>query len=437
MESGTHCRRTNSVRNNVQTLQRRLYRKAKQEPGFRFYSLYDKVCRRDVLLKAFDQVRVNKGGSGVDGVSIEGYGRELSGNIEILQRELRSGTYRPQAIKRVYIPKSDGSKRPLGIPTVKDRVVQTACKLVIEPVFEADFDTHSYGFRPKRGARQAVEAIGKLIRQGYTEVLDADIRKYFDTIPHDKLIEKVRRRISDRGIIRLIKSWLMCPVAEATEESKWRIVGGKANKRGTPQGGVISPLLANIYLHELDDSFYNDADGPGKVGDHILIRYADDFIVLSKQLDAGVKGWIKRTVERMGLALHPEKTRQVNVRKGFFTFLGFKFSYQRSLYYRDSYYLVIEPSEASLKALKLRIRSMVNRWCRSGLDYIIRKVNKILIGWEAYFGAIGYPRRIFRKVNAYLLERFYFWSRHLSQRKSKCFKPGVYAVLRRKGLKFL
>lgn len=426
-----------SVEDKVQVLQRKLYRKAKQEKDFRFYSLYDKLSRRDVLLRAFDHVRVNKGSSGVDGVSIEEYGKELEKNIEILQDELINRTYRPQPIKRVYIPRVDGSKRPLGIPTVKDRVLQTACKIAIEPIFEADFDSHSYGFRPKRKAQQAVQAIQKLIRSGYTEVLDADISKYFDSIPHDKLMEKVKRRISDYGIIILLKSWLMCPVAEPTESGKWRIVGGKANKSGTPQGGVISPLLANIYLHELDDSFYNDEDSPGKDGDHILIRYADDFIVLSKQLDEGVKGWINHKVETMGLVLHPKKTKQVNVRIESFTFLGFRFSYQRSLYYKGSYYLVVEPSEKSLNGLKEKIRFTINRWRRSGLDCIIKKMNKILIGWKVYFGTIGYPRRMFRKVNHYLLTRFYFWSRHLSQRKGKCFKPGIYAVLNKRGLQFL
>lgn len=426
-----------SAEDKVQAFQRKLYRKAKQEEGFRFYSLYDKVYRKDVLLRAFDQVKSNKGGSGVDGVTIGSYGKELEQNIQALQRELHKGTYRPAPIKRVYIPKPDGSKRPLGIPTVRDRVVQTACKLVIEPVFEADFNSHSYGFRPKRRAVQAVQAIGSLLEQGYVEVLDADISKYFDTIPHKKLLEKIERRISDRKIIDLIKGWLKCSVAEPTESGKWRIVGGKSNRYGTPQGGVISPLLANIYLHDLDDSFFHDEDGPGRAGEHILIRYADDFIVLSKQLDEGVKGWIKRKLEVLELTLHPVKTRQMNVRRESFTFLGFKFSYQRSLHYKGSYYFVIEPSEKSLKTLKERLRYTVNRWRRSGLDCIIWKVNKILRGWKAYFGAIGYPRRIFRKVNAYLLERFYFWSRHLSQRRSKLFKPGVYAVLRKKGLYFL
>lgn len=298
---------------------------------------------------------------------------------------------------------------------MRDRVVQTACKLVVEPVFEADFDSHSYGFRPKRRAVQAVKEIESLIKQGYVEVLDADISRYFDSIPHKKLLAKIERRISDRKIINLIKSWLKCSVAEPTESGKWRIAGEKSNRYGIPQGGVISPLLANIYLHDLDDSFFNDEDGPGKDGEHILIRYADDFIVLGKQLDSGVKGWIQQKVEALELTLHPVKTRQINVRRESFTYLGFKFSYQRSLYFQGSYYLVIEPRDKSLKALMERLSFTVNRWRRSGLDSIIQKVNKILIGWKAYFGAIGYPRRIFRKINAYILERFYFWSRHLSQ----------------------
>lgn len=424
------------VEDNVRDFQRKLYLKAKREKCYKFYSLYDKIYRWDVLLKAFDHVRANKGAAGVDGVSVSEFDEKMEDKLLEIQEELKERRYKPQSVKRVYIPKADGSKRPLGIPTLKDRVVQTACKIVIEPIFEADFDKHSYGFRPKRNAHQAIEVIRKLIQKGYYEILDADISKYFDTIPHRRLIEKIKRRIADGNVIRLIKSWLISSVSEQNENGKWIITGGKSNKYGTPQGGVISPLLANIYLHELDETFYKDDELGGKVK-HVLIRYADDFIILGKGLDAGVKGWLKQKLEKMELRLNEVKTKIVDVRKESFTFLGFRFSYQRSLYYSNSCYLVIEPCLKSVKHLYSTIREAIMKYRWLGLDELILLVNRILKGWKSYFGNVGYPRRIFRKVNYYLQMRFYFWSRRLSQRRSKLFKPGVYAVLKKRGLYFL
>src|SRR5215469_3694474 len=235
---------------NIRTLQRKLYLKAKAEPHFRFYLLYDKVHRADILRHAYDLVRANKGAPGVDGVScaeIEAAGREdWLGGIET---ELRTKTYQPQPVRRVIIPKPGGGERPLGIPTIRDRVVQTAAKIVMEPIFEADLEPSAYGYRPKRSAQDAIRKVHKLICEGYTDVVDADLSKYFDTIPHCELLQCVARRIVDRDVLRLIKMWLKVPVEERDEKGNRRMTGGKQNTRGTPQGGVISPMLANLYMN--------------------------------------------------------------------------------------------------------------------------------------------------------------------------------------------
>lgn len=236
----------------IRKFQRKLYQKAKQEEEFRFYLLYDKVYRLDILSHAYRLVRANKGAPGIDWVAFEAIEKEEGGAekyLESISEELKGKTYKPMPVRRVYIPKSDGGKRPLGIPTVKDRIVQMAAKLVIEPIFEADFQENSYGFRPKRNAHQAIEDITLHLNKGYTQVIDADISKYFDTIPHDKLLKLVTKRIVDKHILKLIKMWLNAPVVEEREDGKKEYRG---NDKGTPQGGVISPLLANIYLNVLD-----------------------------------------------------------------------------------------------------------------------------------------------------------------------------------------
>jgi len=234
----------------IRSLQRKLYRKAKAEPAYRFYLLYDKICREDTLRHAYALARWNAGAPGVDGVTfadIELSGREawLAG----LREELVSKTYRPNPVRRVSIPKPNGGERPLGIPTVRDRVVQTAAKLVLEPIFEADFEDSAYGYRPARGAVDAVKEVHRLICRGYTDVVDADLSKYFDTIPHSELMKSVARRIADGGVLRLIKLWLKAPIEERDGDGKRRMSGGKSNACGTPQGGVASPLLANIYMN--------------------------------------------------------------------------------------------------------------------------------------------------------------------------------------------
>jgi group II intron reverse transcriptase/maturase len=261
----------------IRTLQRKLYRKAKQDPAFRFYALYDKIYRDDILSHAYDLVRANKGAPGIDGITFEAIERK-DGKVEYLARlkeALQAKTYRAQAVRRVWIPKSDGSKRPLGIPILQDRIVQMALKLVIEPIFEADFCDTSYGFRPKRSAHQAVDQISNALLHGHRYVIDADLSKYFDTIPHAKLLSVVAERISDGAILALIKQWLKAAVVEEDGNGKCRTTGGgKGNRKGTPQGGVASPLLANLYLHLLDRIW--ERHNLAKRLDARIVRYADD-----------------------------------------------------------------------------------------------------------------------------------------------------------------
>jgi RNA-directed DNA polymerase len=261
----------------IRTLQRKLYAKAKQEPAYRFYALYDKISREDILSHAWRLVRSNRGSPGMDGISFEaienGIGVETF--LRELARDLKDKTYRAQPVRRVMIPKADGSQRPLGIPTLRDRVAQMAVKLIIEPIFEADFCEHSYGFRPRRSAHDAVDDIAHTLWAGYTQVIDADLSKYFDSIPHAKLLAVVAERVVDGGILHLIKQWLKAPViGEDDNGVKKTVGGGKANRKGTPQGGVISPLLANCYLHILD-RIWQRQHLKGKLSAH-LVRYADD-----------------------------------------------------------------------------------------------------------------------------------------------------------------
>ncbi|WP_247406521.1 reverse transcriptase domain-containing protein [Bradyrhizobium sp. 76] len=288
----------------IRSLQRRLYCKAKAEPAFRFYLLYDKICREDILRHAYALARANAGAPGVDGESfaaIAAAGEEkwLAG----LRQELTTRTYRPAPVRRVMIPKPGGGERPLGIPTIRDRVVQSAAKLVLEPIFEADLEDSAYGYRPGRGGTDPVKEVHRLLGRGYTDVVDADLSKYFDTIPHSELLKSVARRIVDRHVLRLIRMWLKAPIEETDGDGggRRRMTGGKRNTRGTPQGGVASPMLANLYMNRFLKHWRTT--GRGEAFCAHVVSYADDFVILSRGHAAEALAWTEDVMTRLGLTL--------------------------------------------------------------------------------------------------------------------------------------
>jgi RNA-directed DNA polymerase len=387
----------------IRTLQRKLYCKAKAEPAFRFYILYDKICREDILRHAYALARYNAGAPGVDGVTFAQIKEQgLEAWLAGLREELVSKTYRPQPVRRVYIPKpGGGGERPLGIPTIRDRVVETAAKLVLEPIFEADFEDNAYGYRPKRGAVDAVKEVHRHICRGYTDVVDADLSRYFDSIPHDALLKSVARRIADGAVLRLIKLWLKAPIEERDGDGKRRMSGGKGNKRGTPQGGVVSPLLANIYMNRFLKHWR--LTGRGEAFRAQVISYADDFVILSRGYAAEALAWTKAVMTRLGLSINEAKTSLKNARKERFDFLGYSFGPHR---YKanGTWYLSASPSKKSVQRLKTKVG---NRLVPGNVDPwpdVRDALNKFLFGWSNYF-CYGTRRSAFRAADRYVYER--------------------------------
>lgn len=370
----------------IRTLQRKLYSKAKQEKSFRFYALYDKIYRADILSHAYRLVRANGGAAGIDGITFKAI-EEVEGEAAFLAElaeALKGKTYRASPVKRVMIPKGDGTERPLGIPTIRDRVVQMAVKIVIEPIFEANFCDSSYGFRPKRSAQDAVDDVSYSLNTGHTEVIDADLSKYFDTIPHAKLMAVVAERICDSGILHLIQMWLKAAIIEEDKDgTKRNVGGGKGNRRGTPQGGVISPLMSNIYLH-LMDRIWEEYKLHKRLGAR-LVRYADDFVVLCRQGTDRPMAMVTRIIERLGLTLNERKTRVVNAKEESFNFLGYEISIKRSRRTGNNYPHV-QPSKKSLKRIKDRITDLTRReLTKLAIDDIVKNINRVLRGWTGYF----------------------------------------------------
>lgn len=370
----------------IRTLQRKLYRKAKQELVSRFHALYDKIYRADILSHAYHLVRANKGSAGIDGVTFEAIEEKegVTAFVAELAEALRNKTYKPDPVKRVMIPKSDGSRRPLGIPTIRDRVAQMAVKLVIEPIFEADFCANSYGFRPKKSAHDAVDDVTHTLNKGYTEVIDADISKYFDTIPHANLMAVVAERICDGAILHLIQMWLKAPVMEMDKDgTKRNIGGGKGNRKGTPQGGVISPLLANLYLHLLD-RIWKRRRFEERLGARI-VRYADDVVLLCRRGSDRPMEVLRKILDRLGLTLNESKTRIVSAFKGRFDFLGFTIWMGRGRK-TGNHYPHVQPSKKSLQTIRDRVTHLTTRnRTIMPLDRVVNEVNDTVRGWVGYF----------------------------------------------------
>jgi RNA-directed DNA polymerase len=405
----------------IRELQRKLYCKAKAEPAFRFYQLYDKIWREDILAHAWALARANRGAPGVDGIDFEVI--EIGGLenwLKSLQEELREKRYKPSAVRRVMIPKAGGGERPLGIPTIKDRVVQTAAKLVLEPIFEADMEPSAWGYRPKRSALDAVKVVHEALIEGYTQVVDADLSKYFDTIPHDDLMRSVTLRIVDRAVLALLKSWLQAPVQseDSSGSGGSRMSGGKHHKLGTPQGGVISPILANRYMNRF--LRYWEQSPKAQALETKIVAYADDFVILARSQNKAQKalGLARRAMQKLKLEINEAKTSVCNARAERFNFLGYSFG----LHYNQRTgrtYLGASASDKSVQRCKDKISAMLNTTPQAW-EEVCAKLNRMLKGWQNYFQH-GSKRKSYRAIDAHVRTRV----RNFLQRRHKVSSRGT------------
>ena len=386
----------------IRTLQRKLYLKAKAEPAYRFYLLHDKIPRTDILRHAYALARSNGGAPGVDGIAfarIEAAGLEewLAG----LREDLAAKTYRPAPVRREMIPKPGGGERPLGIPTIRDRVVQTAAKLVLEPIFETDFEDSAYGYRPGRSGTDAIKDVHRHICRGYSDVVDADISLFFDTIPHRDLMQSVARRIVDRHVLWLIKLWLKAPVEERDGEGTRRMSGGRGSTRGTPQGGVASPLLSVLYMNRFLKHWR--LTGRGAAFRAHVITYADDFVILSRGRAVEALAWTRAVMAKLGLMLNEAKTSVKDARRESFDFLGYTFGPQR--YRKDGHgYLGARPSKRSVQRLKTKVSGLLGSGNKAPWPEVRDRLNRFLLGWSAYFG-YGTRLQAYRAVDNHVYDR--------------------------------
>jgi len=392
----------------IQEFQRKLNEKAKANPKFRFYSLYDKVYRMDILTEAYRRVKANGGTSGVDGERIEDIESQgCSEYLAELGKELQARQYCPLPVKRVYIPKANGKKRPLGIPTIRDRIVQTAFLMILEPILEADFTEGSHGFRPNKSAHGAIREIYKYLNWGCEQVYDVDLEKYFDTVEHWKLMKLLSQRISDGRILHVIKQWLSCGYVEDGQH--------RQSKRGTPQGGVISPLLANIYLNPVDQAFKRKGIGKIKAGSIHLVRYADDMLLLAhRELYKGIE-ILEHYLERLGLRLNQDKTQKLDLKADKkVEFLGFQFHRVENKKTKKRLYLVT-PSPASQKKCRDKVKHLVNHTIPLRVKDQIENVNLFLSGWTNYY-RLGNSGKALKVLNYYVNKRV---RRVIQRRKGK------------------
>jgi RNA-directed DNA polymerase len=387
----------------IRSLQRKLYVKAKAEPAFRFYLLYDKIHRADILLHAYRLARANAGAPGVDGMTfdkIEAQGLEawLAG----LREELVAKTHRPDPVRRVMIPKASGDgERPLGIATIRDRVVQTAAKIVLEPIFEADFEDTAYGYRPRRGALAAVKEVHRHLVRGNTDVVDADLSRYFDSIPHSDLLKSVARRVVDRNVLRLIKMWLRSPVEERDADGTRRMSGGKGNKLGTPQGAVVSPLLANIYMNRFLKHFRQS--GAADAFRAHVVAYADDLVILSRGRAAEALTWMRDAMAKLGLTLNEAKTSLKDARKERFDFLGYSFG-PHWFKKNGKWYLGASPSKKSMQRFKTKVGDRLVPANVVPWEDVRDELNSMLLGWSHYF-SYGATAGAYKHVDWHVYQR--------------------------------